>query len=144
MDGDKFAGYHSIGGNAGLFVYRRFSDKISGQIELKFSQKGATAGSDYRRRLNYMEIPLIFRYMFKKKIGGEAGISPSVLVYDSDNRKGYSNNDKLSTYDFPMCLGVHYTITPKLAANARYSYSMIPTGKYYNNAIQLVIFYRWK
>jgi hypothetical protein len=86
VDGDQLAGYDKAGIKTGVFVNRNFSEPVSMQMELLFIQKGSrrpvnTADNTYFvMRLNYIEVPLMFRYLLSKKIIGEAGPSAATLI----------------------------------------------------------------
>ena len=83
MDGDKLAGYDKFGPTLGFFVNRNFKEKWNGQFEIRYNQKGAASVKNeesYRVRLNYIELPFLASYKITKRIKGEAGLEPSILI----------------------------------------------------------------
>ncbi|MBU0488787.1 MAG: PorT family protein [Bacteroidetes bacterium] len=94
--GDANIGYNKAGVNGGIFTTRKFSDRFSGLMELKFSQKGSRKNvnpdhGDYTfwvLRLNYVEMPLTLRFYWTSKIIPEAGFGFGALTGKSYDANG--------------------------------------------------------
>jgi len=75
IDGDNFSGYDKIGWIGGLRASTIFTKKIQLDLELLFSQRGSVSDDFagltrtphyFDIRLNYIEIPVLFSYKWKK------------------------------------------------------------------------------
>lgn len=160
IDGDKLAGYNKMGATAGFFVNKKLSEKFMAQLEMRYNQKGAASGKEelsYKARLNYIEVPLMAIYNFKKMFKFEAGIQPSFL-YRSRVLYGKTETSvKYNFLDIPYAIGVYYIMSEKIDFNVRFSYSTLTIRKsvssdnlvYYgynsfNNAINFVLYYHLK
>jgi hypothetical protein len=142
VDGDMYFGYNKPGITTGVFVRAHFSQRVSGCMELLFSQKGSNGIAEvddpfmgkYAARcnigLNYVEVPVTFRYEVSG-IGGELGISysrllgarewilsqPPVVIDAVNNRFDENGLDYI--------IGVSRRINRHLQLNARFQYSAI-------------------
>lgn len=73
--GDVASGYDKAGIHAGLFAYTFISEKSVFQMELVYSQKGARKNptekngyQQYLLRLNYVDLPFIYKYIYNDKL----------------------------------------------------------------------------
>ena len=75
VSGDELAGYNKAGLIGGLQCAMKFSKKWTLQFEMLFIQKGSKYRARpelgdpnyYRLQLNYMEVPVLFQYHYKKQ-----------------------------------------------------------------------------
>lgn len=135
VDGDTYAGYDKFGLLGGAFVYTKLSDAIDIQMEIKYMGKGArkrTSSEDlsqYKSKLNYIEIPLLLRYTAKTKIGFEGGLGFGYLfsysVEDEYGELSSSNIPKFKPFELSYILGITYQFAPKYTVDLRYSYSIL-------------------
>lgn len=133
VSGDDLAGFHKAGLTAGLFSSVKFSKKWSGQFELLFVQKGSKyAGNPdagdlnyYRLQLNYMEVPVLIQYQFKK-LCIEAGPGFGYLIhYREEDRMGdITGMRPFNKSEISYNLGVNYRIINHLGISARFSNSI--------------------
>ena len=73
--GDSYSGPNKAGLYLGVFVNRYFSKRSSVQLELDYIQKGSRKNPDgstgdydtYLLRLNYIELPVLYKYDFAEK-----------------------------------------------------------------------------
>lgn len=167
VDGDFWAGYNKPGVELGGFVSRKFSDRFSGLMEIKLIQKGSRKVPNYDRgdytyyklSLNYIEVPVIFQYHFKKRFIAEAGTGMAYLFLSLEDKDAVgwdSPYPAFNKFELPYFLGIHYKLSDKLTANFRYSYSVTPIRNHpgnqtyyfnkgqYNNLISAVLYYRFK
>ncbi len=97
VDGDTYSGYNKVGLNAGAMVYTRLSSNFGASIEFNYTQKGShgvssTASpalgayvSDYRLKLNYVEVPVILHILTDRRLHYEAGASYAQLLNFSES-----------------------------------------------------------
>ena len=97
VDGDRFAGYHKVGLNAGGIMYVNLADHLAASIEILFSQKGSRAHkaqpsadnsfviTKYNINLNYAEVPIQLNYFDRRKSHFGAGFSISRLISSKED-----------------------------------------------------------
>ncbi|MEM9024344.1 MAG: porin family protein [Bacteroidota bacterium] len=137
IDGDGYAGWNKVGLTVGGFVNTRISRKNYLQMELLFVQKGSKNPSDpengdfdfYDIRLNYVEVPVLFRRRFKRRFMAEGGLSLGVQV--TRDESDISGPVAVSGFDFnrfelALHLGAEYAILKNTFVNARLSHSVLP------------------
>lgn len=102
VDGDLLGGYHKVGLSAGGVVYVRFSEKLGVSVELLYSQKGSKsrtlresmaglAVEAYDIKLNYVEVPVMFRVFGSKRVHYGIGASYSRLIKSKE--EAYANGN---------------------------------------------------
>jgi outer membrane immunogenic protein len=133
VSGDNLAGYHKAGMSAGIFCSAHFSKKWSSQFELLFIQKGSkyTGNPDagdlnyYRLQLNYIEVPVLVQYHYKK-FTVEAGPGFGYLInYKEEDMLGDITGIRpFHKSEISYNLGVNYRIVNHLGINARFSNSL--------------------
>jgi len=163
ISGDNLSGFNKVGLYLGAYVNRYFSDKSSLQMELDFIQKGSRKNpnakkndySTYLLRLNYIEIPVSYKYDFSKNGTLEGGLSLGVLVnsYEEANETTTISGGEFNRTDYSWHIGGYYTLMENLRINVRYSNSFIPVrdhssgandrlnGGQYNSVLSAVFFY---
>lgn len=93
IHGDNYSGYNKLGLFGGVAVNARLKNKISIDIGFYFSQKGAKHNpnptkndfSYYRLNLNYIDIPVLFRYKVNPAYFITIGPSIAYLVNYNEN-----------------------------------------------------------
>jgi hypothetical protein len=123
--GDGMSGYHKAGFNGAFYAYYFTSETIRLQLELGYSRKGSARLPEpddplitqFLRRLNYVEMPLLCQYQ-TGKLSLEAGFSADVLTSADEKIDGYPNNT-FNTNDWrKLCingvLGLHYQLTNRI------------------------------
>ena len=139
VDGDTYSGYNKSGLMAGLGVNHQLGEKMEFELAITYIQKGARKNSNpakgdlnyYLFRLHYVEVPLMFKYNYKK-IKLEAGLSYAYLFsYSEENAAvGYYTTNPPLHRDVSYDLGCGYKISDNFLVNLRYSYSMLPIRPY--------------
>ena len=133
VDGDTYSGYNKAGVIIGGFVNKKFSEKWSSQLEIKYIQKGSKKkprNNDptyYKLKLDYFDIPVIMQYHYKNKIIFETGIAVSYLTKAQEDNDGYGLVDAdppFNKFEISALAGANYNITERLIFNLRVSYSM--------------------
>lgn len=143
ISGDGKWGPNKAGVYAGFFVNRYFSERSSVQMELDFIQKGSRENPDssnnynfYLLRLNYLEIPLHYKYDFHEKGSLEAGLSLGFLVHSHEegNPGNPPAGGDFTKTDFSFNIGAYYTLLENLRINIRYSNSILPVRDHSSGA----------
>lgn len=134
--GDNYSGPNKAGLYLGVYVNRYFSKRSSIQLELDYIQKGSRKNPDgstgdydtYILRLDYIELPVLYKYDFAEKGTLETGLSLGVLVnsYEESNGSTEVSGDDFSAVDFSFNLGFYYTLVKNLRINLRLSNSILP------------------
>jgi len=127
ISGDRFNGPSKVGLFVGGFGNFYISEKSSIQMELEYIQKGSRKVPDstditfYLLRINYIEIPLLYKYDLTKKITFEAGPSIGYLIskYEEVNSEVLTNPFK--NWDCQLAVGGYYNLSRHLKFNVRYS-----------------------
>ena len=134
--GDQWSGPNKAGLYLGAFVNRYFSNRSSLQLELDYIQKGSRKNPDastgnystYLLRLNYIEMPVLYKYDFAEKGTLETGLSLGVLVHSYEEADGSTEvaGEEFDKIDFSFNLGAYYTIIKNFRINIRLAHSIIP------------------
>jgi hypothetical protein len=134
VDGDTYAGYNKLGFAFGAYTTSRFSDKFSGELHIKYMQKGAVKKvtdadpSYYASKLNYIEIPILLRYHQSSKISWHAGPGFGYLFkYTVEDESGPLNDQSIHFRNFELScnLGMKYQLMEKLGVSVTFSYSWL-------------------
>jgi hypothetical protein len=162
VSGDRLSGPNKAGIYAGAYVNRYFSQRSSFQMELDFIQKGSRSNPDslnnyesYLLRLNYIELPVHYRYDFIEHASLETGISLGVLIHSYEEANGYEwvSGPDFQPIDLSFNIGLFYTIMENLRINVRYSNSILAIRPHsqgqvyrwnrgqYNEVLSFVLFY---
>lgn len=152
VDGDTYSGFHSAGLNAGGLVYWTFAKSAAASMGFMFSQKGSHGVNEsyspyggayfakYKLRLNYIEVPVVFHYMFQnyllgfngKYLLGVGGAFNALLgnkesMEDMGSLVDFDEGDypfNKSTFDVIGSLGL--LLGSHLILEARYQYGLTP------------------
>ena len=162
ISGDRLSGPNKAGIYAGAYVNRYFSLRSSVQMELNFIQKGSRSNPDstnnfqsYLLRLNYIEMPIHYRYDFIEKASFETGLSLGVLIHSYEEANGYEwvSGPDFQPIDLSFNIGLFYTLVENLRINVRYSNSILAVRPHsqgqvyrwnrgqYNEVLSFVLFY---
>jgi len=144
VNGDTYGGPNKAGIYFGGFVNRHFTERSSIQMELDFIQKGSRDNPDtnditqsYLLRLNYIEMPVHYKYDFHERGTLEAGFAFGVLVYSQEESPiGYEwvSGEPFDQFDFSFNIGAYYTLLKKVRINVRYSNSIVPNRSHAGGA----------
>jgi len=138
-----------LGFHAGGVAHFHLSRKVAFQPEIQFSAQGAEyKGSNNEVSLSYINIPLMFQYMFNNGFRIEAGPQVGLMVNAEDkigNLELDRDNDFKGT-DVSVGLGLNYLTYSGLGFGGRYNFGLnniYETGSndYANRVFQLSIFY---
>lgn len=146
---DTKAGFH-----AGLVGHIHLARQFALQPELVYSVQGAkytVAGVDTKLNLGYINMPVMFQYMFDNGFRLQAGPQVGFLI----NGKVETNNsktdvkDNFKTVDFALGGGVGYVSPSGFGVDARYNLGLSDISenspvKSTNRGVQLGVFYLLK
>lgn len=145
VHGDTYSGFDKAGGIFGIYAKRSISEKWDAKFEINFIQKGSRKNAQpdkgdyttYLLRLNYIEVPVLFRW-HQKKIIYEFGPAFAFLVHSYEYQYTIAgqgqNNIPFNKTDFTFALGMSYVINDHWEFNARYTNSYIPVRTFPNNS----------
>lgn len=145
ISGDSVAGFNYWGFTGGVGTYLMLSQKISANMELNYSMRGAS-GEQFDEfnnfvvhrtiHTNYLEIPLMINYHDHKIARFGAGLAISNLI---STTQWYNlrqvDNDRTQNYYKPIDLSfiasVAFDIKEHFGFNIRMLHSIIPTSRYH-------------
>lgn len=153
VDGDGFSGFHSAGLNAGGLVYWFFTKDIAASMEFLFSQKGSHGVREsyspyggayyakYKMRLNYIEVPLVFHYLFQEKymIGFGGSFNALLSSKESMEDAGYyapinPDDYPFNNFTFDIVGSISRVLGENFIVEARYQYGLTPLRNWQNVA----------
>ena len=146
VDGDGYGGYNRVGLAAGVWVDRELTQELAIRTELKFLQKGSYRQLKddlggitgfYSLRLNYIEMPCLVEYRFRKNIKPFAGLSIGFLWNAKEsNMDGSYPEDEIARFhkvELAGTAGVEYFISKYFSLCASISYSAAPVRPHSGN-----------
>lgn len=151
--GDNTPGYNpKLGFHAGMLGHIHINPHFAIQPELVFSAQGTTFkanGLDNKLKLNYLNIPLNFQYMFdngfRLQVGPQLGILTSAKLKTGDINSDTKPNFKVA--DIGITVGFSY-VKPStgLGIDIRYNHGLSNINannsiNSYNRGVQLGLFY---
>jgi hypothetical protein len=146
---DQKAGYHF-----GILTHIHVTDRFAMQPEIVYSVQGAkySVGSiETKVNLDYVNVPVLFQYMFDNGFRLQAG--PQVgFLNKAESRTGdvdTSVKGNFESIDFGMALGVGYVNPPTgFGFDIRYNLGLSDINandaEAYNRGIQAGVFYLFK
>jgi hypothetical protein len=136
----------------GLIGHAHLSGQIALQPEILYSAQGSRytmSGNKVNLNLNYINVPLIFQYMYDNGFRLQAGPQLGVLVSakSKSNNSEYDVKDDFETIDLGIGVGVSY-VNPAtdFGVDVRYNHGLTNISKndnsaLYNRGFQLGVFY---
>ena len=149
VTGDQLAGFHKAGIFAGIFVNHRAGRLGDFQLELNFTQKGSRKNAQpdkgiydsYLMRLNYLALPVFYRFKIKEPLTIDLGFETAYLINAKEKDiNGWIEPDLSVPYfkdfDFSIFAGLGVNLNDNLRFVFRYTYSIVPIrerppGNYY-------------
>ncbi len=135
IDGDDLVGYHKLGLSTGIKVSFDLVKKLSGSVEILYSQRGSSSKTFDRSdavqvsNLNYFELPVYVNlsdwYIEAEdyyKIKGHLGLSYASLISSSGQNENYNRDDFVKA-DLSYIVGASFNFTKKWAMTARFTRS---------------------
>lgn len=161
IDGDVQSKYKKPGLVIGAFVNRPLSEKGALKIEMYYIGKGAVLNTEYpdgsvfqefNTSLHYIELPVLYNFMFHPKITVSVGIAPSYLFAHKLTRQKFLVDKSLYSmkpFDFQPMGQVGFYLTDRISSSIRISYSAINIRNdeltvWYNNNLSIVFRYTFE
>lgn len=142
VHGDTYSGYDKIGFFAGIAVNGRLSKKSSLELGFYFSQKGSRHipkpdkgdFNYYRLNLNYIDLPLSFRYQLNKAYFITAGPSIAYLINHKENIDYIDRTGmyKYNKFELGINAGLGRKLGNKFFVEIRTSNSITPIRTFFN------------
>jgi hypothetical protein len=140
IHGDNYSGYDKVGLFGGVAVNARLTEKISLELGFYFSQKGARHNQNpdkgdytyYRVNLNYVDMPLSFRYKLNSVYFVTLGPSIAYLIsYKEENERGdWTNVYKFNKFETGLNIGLGRKLFNRFFVEVRSSNSITPIRNY--------------
>lgn len=139
VTGDQLSGFHKAGLFGGVFVSHPAGKIGDFQLELNFIQKGSRKNArpdegdylQYIMRLNYVAMPLMYRFKIKELFIIEVGVEFAYLISAKEfDEYGQitpdPNKSSFRDIDFSGFAGLGINMGERFRFVFRYSYSIIP------------------
>jgi hypothetical protein len=140
IHGDSYSGYDKLGLLFGTAVNARLKKKSSLELGFYFSQKGSRKNQNpknndyrfYRVNLNYLDLPLSFRYKINEKYFVTLGPSAAYLVsYREETELGdWTGSYPFNKFEVGLNFGIGGRIRDHFTIELRSSNSVIPIRDY--------------
>ena len=136
--------------NLGLLGHIHLAKQLGLQPEIVYSSQGAKFGTNNSKlNLDYINVPVLFQYMFDNGFRLEAGPQVGFLVSAKSKLNGTSTDVKANfkSVDFGLGAGIGYIHPPSgFGVDARYNLGLsnineMGTVKSHNRGVQLGVFY---
>ena len=126
----KFGAVGGLAANIGL------SQSLSIQPELLYSQKGTEIkGTDFKFKLNYIELPIMFRYTLSDgkgpflQAGPQVGYLAKVKLSNGDGNEIKLDNDAYQKLELGYVAAVGYQLESGLSIEGRFNGGINSVGK---------------
>jgi hypothetical protein len=139
IHGDGYRGYRKFGVFGGAAVNIAFKEKISVDLGFYFSQKGARHNPNpekgdlnfYHVKLNYLEVPLLFRFQLNPMYFATIGPSLAYLLSASEyNQFGEVTNRAFNKFEPAVAVGLGRKVGEAFFVEVRMSNSLAPIRDY--------------
>jgi hypothetical protein len=136
--------------HVGLLGHIHLTDTYAIQPEVFLSTQGTTfRNSETWLDLNYLNIPVLFQYMFNNGFRLQAGPQFGLLLNarERTGRVSVDINDQISTLDLGVSIGASYVFqSTGFGVDARYNHGLTDINKvendvYTNRGFQVGVFY---
>jgi hypothetical protein len=142
------------GVHVGLLGHIHITEQFALQPEIYYSDQGAKTVSDGETRklnLGYVNMPLMFQYMFDNGFRLQAGPQLAVLASAKSKANGNSTDVKgsFNSFDVGVPVGVGYISPTGLGIDVRYQIGVSNVredddNKAYNRGLQIGLFYQFQ
>ncbi len=150
VSGDRLAGYHKPGIEAGGFVFTSLSDKFDFSFQILYIQKGSRKNPDpdnfdfssYKMRLSYVEVPLQVQYYISERFRFEAGMALGVLLsfHEEDqfgDITGIIPRKAFSKIEWSMLGSLNYLLSDNFFLVLGAQNSILPIREFESGAVRL-------
>jgi opacity protein-like surface antigen len=136
------------GWHLGLLWHIHKGEHLALQPEVVYSVQGANLAAGAKLNLGYINVPILFQYMFNNGFRLEAGPQFGVLLHAESELSGNSDNVKnnFKPMDIALAGGIGYVSPSGFGVDARYNYGLnnindLTSDKITNAGFQLGVFY---
>lgn len=116
--------------HAGIMLESKLSNIVSLQPEVLFSSQGSDEefdGVDYENRLNYVNLPILFKFYVSNQFSLDVGPQLGVLISAKQSNTSTRDND-IKTYfkdtDISLATGISYKFVSGFNLSARYNFGL--------------------
>jgi hypothetical protein len=141
-NGNVFDNDLKLGLHLGLIGHTHLSNKIALQPELVYSVQGSK-----NTNLHYVNIPLVFQYMYDNGFRLQAGPQLGILTSAKTDNSDTNVKDNFESIDLAIGVGVSY-VNPAtdFGVDVRYNHGLsninkTDNSKIYNRGFQVGVFY---
>ena len=144
VSGDQLSGFNKAGLTAGALAKTSFSEKSEIEIELLYVQKGSVKNINpdkndniyYRLKLNYVEVPLVYKYKAGDKWTFDVGASYGRLIHSSeeDENGEFPSVVPFKKNELSINGGLNYLLFGNVIMNWRISQSVLPVRPHSSGA----------
>lgn len=135
--GDRFSGFNKAGFTAGGWVGLQTSTHTEFRMELSFIQKGSRENPNYEKerfdsylmRINYVELPLLYRMIYSNKLNFEAGLAMNFLIHHYERFNSEVLEGEFANTNLCSIFGLSYNLTEKMSINLRTNNSIFSVRK---------------
>ncbi|HRY98285.1 MAG TPA: outer membrane beta-barrel protein [Bacteroidales bacterium] len=143
ISGDQLSGFNRAGPVAGPFVNLYLWPRACVQMEMVYIQKGSRKNPDpdkndfneYRLRLDYIEVPVVYRLDYNERFSLEAGLALAALL--NTREIGYpplAPTPAFNKQDLSVLGGGYFRFGERLYVNLRYQSSILPVRDHLSGA----------
>ncbi len=137
VTGDQLSGFNKAGLFGGAFVNHSAGRLGDFQLELNFIQKGSRKNAhpdkgdylQYLMRLNYLALPVFYKFKIKKTLSLELGVEFAYLINSKEfDEYGLMTQalEDFKKYDLSGFAGLGVSFKSNFRFVFRYSYSILP------------------
>lgn len=154
INSDDAADYETKAGlHLGLLGHLHLTRQYGLQLEALYSSQGARysfAGNEYDLNLSYINVPILFQYMFNYGFRIQAGPQVGILVDAESDNAGNGDidvSDDFKSAEVALSLGASYVhVSSGFGVDARYNIGLSDITKtsitdITNSGLQLGLFY---
>lgn len=149
LSGTNDGGYNSrTSFHLGLLGHIHIADHFALQPEIIYSSQGTKYSNNLDLTLNYVNVPLLFQYMFDNGFRLHAGPQLGLLV--NAKADGQDVKDSFKGTDLGLTVGASYVHPPSgFGVDARYNHGLSNINENtntdsYNRGFQVGVFYLFK
>lgn len=165
LSGDDYWGFKKTGFTGGTFLRINLGKRITGQLELLYTQKGSKQKYKgktiypflYKVDVYYVEVPLLIQINHKKwsyEFG--PGLGVLVVEHEHDFREANQDDELFNEQELSFNAGIQYHFSKHISLNVRYTNSLLPIRQtpvksqirfhspQYNNVLAMTLNFRFR
>ena len=136
VSGDNLGGFNKAGLFGGVYTNIKLKENSALQFEIDYIEKGSRKNPNnkssysYKLNLTYIELPLLYKYIYSDVLTFETGTSLEVLIKEPFEEVNYgpaSNKYSFNKQNMNFILGINYFFNENVKINFRYSSTLTVT-----------------